>query len=327
MAAEKKFKVIRSLRLLVILLVVFGLVAAKKDKKKEPGAPPPAETPKSLTIQEIQATADQVTLQGTAPLQAAAFILGDPIRLMVDIKGASLGSNVPASIPVNGNPIQSVNVQALETEAQSSVRLELALVSDVVYQLKPSDNSLVITLTPRQTEAPQKAISEDIYNQAKAIEEKLYTAGSYTPPPSGIEMPPASAQAENAVQPISSPAFSPAPILEPVPPPEAGSATKVVDVLHRTSESYFQFLIKADGGVGPYNAFTLNQPNRLVIDLPGLKEASAKKTFPIQQSGVKEVRLGAHPDKTRVIIEFSGPVPAYSFSRAKQGLVVNLSLH
>jgi hypothetical protein len=105
-----------------------------------------------------------------------------------------------------------------------------------------------------------------------------------------------------------------------------GTATQVNDILYRFSGSQVQILIKTNGMVGKYQDLTLNQPNRLVIDLPGLKEASPKDQFSIGHSGVQRVRLGAHPGKTRVVIDFPGPIPAYSFSRVKQGLVITLSL-
>jgi hypothetical protein len=110
------------------------------------------------------------------------------------------------------------------------------------------------------------------------------------------------------------------------PPTVAGTATQVTDILYRSSEHRFQILIKANGVVGKYSPLTLDKPNRLVIDLPGLKQAAAKTTYPIRQSGIQQVRVGTHPNQTRVVIDFSGPIPTYSFSRAKQGLVVTLSL-
>ena len=323
---------------LVILLSVL-LMAPKKEKAPKEKTPKKEKTeaaaPQPLTIQEIQAEADKVTLTGSGPLQAAAFILGDPIRLRVDVKGAALAAGVPASIPVGGDPIQTISVSALPggTAPPTSVRLELALTRDVAYQLQPSGNSLVIALTPRQAEAP-KEVSEDVYEQAKEIEETLYATGKYNPPPSGIKIPPealAGAQPAPGLPPAPEPS-APLPAAPPPLPPSAppvlasGTATQVLDILYRVSETKIQVLIKTNGGVGNYSPQALNNPNRLMIDLPGLKEACPKKTFPISQSGIKAVRVGAHPDKTRVVIDFSGPLPAYSFARAKQGLVITFSL-
>jgi len=285
-----------------------------------------------LAIQNVQATADQVTLQGTRKIQAAAFILGDPIRLMVDIRGATLDSSAPASIPVNGDPIQSVTVSSLKAKDQSVVRLEVSLTRDVDWQIQPRGDSLTISLTPRQIEIP-KDIPEDMYEQARKVEEKLYATGTYTAPPSGIQIPEGAALNQPVVVQRTYPTAPsrpavPAPsrpAVAPTLPAVKGTATQVKDILYRFSGSKVQILIKTNGVVGNYHDFTLDQPNRLVIDLPGLKEASVKDRFAIGHSGVQRVRLGAHPGKTRVVIDFPGPIPAYSFSRVKQGLVITLS--
>ena len=297
-----------------------------------------AQTAAPFAIQSVQATADQVTLQGTGKIQAAAFILGDPIRLRVDISAAVLNPLVPTTIPVNGDPIQSVTATSLQVKDKSVVRLELALTRDANYQLQPGENSLTISLTPRQFET-EKVIPQDMYQQALSVEEQLYAKGSYIPPPSDIKIPPSAytSRAGVLVLPTTAPSSQPG---QPQPeyarppsrpavtslPPLRGNATQVVDVLHRGSGRKAQILIKTNGMVGKFDPFTLDQPNRLVIDLPGLKEASVRDRFSIAHSGILRVRLGAHPDKTRAVIDFSGPIPLYSFSRVKQGLVVTLSL-
>jgi type IV pilus assembly protein PilQ len=331
MAKDRTVKLIWALRLLLILLVILGLAARKHHQ----AAPSGKAASQSLTIQEIQAAADQVTIQADGPLgKATPFILGDPIRLMIDFENATVAAGVPASIPVGGDPIQTVEVATLpgNDTRPSTVRVQFDLAKDVEYQLQPSGNTLVIALTPRREKSPP-AFSEDVYNQAKAVEEQIYTTGQYTPPPSGITLPRAGTMTQPAAPTPVAPDLAPpspvAPRLTPLPHAPlvvAGTATQVTDILYRAGEHRFQVLIKANGLRGKYSPFTLDKPNRLVIDLPGLKLAAPKTTYPIRHSRIQRVRVGSHPDKTRVVIDFSGPIPTYSFSRAKQGLVVTLSL-
>lgn len=283
-----------------------------------------AQTSESITIKDLQATESEVTLQGTGKIQAVAFILGDPIRLRVDIKNAMLDYSVPSSIPVNGNPIQSVTASALKVKEQNVVRLELALTQDVEWRFQPSGERLTISLVPKQLEVRQD-IPEDIYERAREVEEQLYATGTYSAPPSDIRIPEQAAYSRPIIVPETAPPAPARPSVVPSRPLEGGSATQVIDILYRFSAGQVQILIKTNGTVGTYQDFTLTRPNRLVIDLPGLKEASPKDQFSIAHSGVQRVRLGAHPGKTRVVVDFSGPIPAYSFSRVKQGLVVTLS--
>ena len=68
--------------------------------------------------------------------------------------------------------------------------------------------------------------------------------------------------------------------------------------------------LQGDGSVENAVAFTLENPNRLVVDLPGLKNQLEKANIEVGSSQVARVRVGAHEDKVRVVVDGgSDPAP------------------
>ncbi len=83
--------------------------------------------------------------------------------------------------------------------------------------------------------------------------------------------------------------------------------------------------ILADGIVGDYNAFTLESPPRLVIDLWNLKSRFPKNVVTAETPHLKRVRIGRHPKKTRLVFDASGSkLPPYRIDRLQSNLVVGL---
>ncbi len=82
-----------------------------------------------------------------------------------------------------------------------------------------------------------------------------------------------------------------------------------------------QMIVTADGLLAPRPV--LIDKNRLVIDLPGVKPAMKMRTLPVSDPSVKQVRMGQHPDKIRLVLDLLAPV-AYAFRQQDRDLVVFL---
>ncbi|MEZ4354048.1 MAG: type IV pilus secretin PilQ [Myxococcota bacterium] len=61
--------------------------------------------------------------------------------------------------------------------------------------------------------------------------------------------------------------------------------------------------LEADGNIGSLEAFTLSNPARLVIDLPGLVMGPGAKTVEVGSALVERVRVGAHSGKVRIVVD------------------------
>jgi len=64
--------------------------------------------------------------------------------------------------------------------------------------------------------------------------------------------------------------------------------------------------LEADGTIESLEVFTLEDPTRLVIDLPGIAGNDLPGFTKVGASGVESVRIGAHGDKVRIVVD-GGP--------------------
>ena len=69
--------------------------------------------------------------------------------------------------------------------------------------------------------------------------------------------------------------------------------------------------LSANGEIGNVEAFTLDNPARLVLDLPGLATASVPAKTHVGTVQVKSVRTAAHAGKVRVVIDGGSGVDAF----------------
>jgi type IV pilus assembly protein PilQ len=61
--------------------------------------------------------------------------------------------------------------------------------------------------------------------------------------------------------------------------------------------------LQADGQIEGAKSFVLEQPLRLVVDLPGLKSALSESRVAVEHGTVKAVRVGQHEGKVRVVVD------------------------
>jgi type IV pilus assembly protein PilQ len=91
-----------------------------------------------------------------------------------------------------------------------------------------------------------------------------------------------------------------------VPVAEPPSATKLTALSVSKTEAGVLVEIEADGAIGNLEAFTLTDPARLVIDLPGLSASEVPNTTQVGSAEVASIRTGAHADKVRIVVD-GGP--------------------
>jgi type IV pilus assembly protein PilQ len=112
-------------------------------------------------------------------------------------------------------------------------------------------------------------------------------------------------------------------VAEPEGPTSLDPAKALTDVSVAKQGDITEVTITTDGLVGDYNAFTLESPARLVIDLWRLKSRVPKTTVPAGTAHLKRVRIGRHPKKTRLVLDSSRATLApYRIDRFQSRLVV-----
>ena len=104
-------------------------------------------------------------------------------------------------------------------------------------------------------------------------------------------------------------------------------ATALTDVSVTKRDEMTEVTFAADGVIGDYNSFTLKSPPRLVIDLWNLKSRLPKRTVRAETSHLKQVRIGQHPKKTRLVLDAPGStLPPYRVDRFENGLIITLGV-
>ncbi len=102
-------------------------------------------------------------------------------------------------------------------------------------------------------------------------------------------------------------------------------AKSLTDVSVMQRGEVTEVTVAADGMIGDYNAFTLESPPRLVIDLWKLKSRFPKNVVTAGTSHLSRVRIGRHPEKTRLVFDGSGSkLPPHRIDRFQSKLLVTL---
>ena len=110
-------------------------------------------------------------------------------------------------------------------------------------------------------------------------------------------------------------------------PPEAArikaKAEKITHVTVDKEKKAVHVTLVADGKIGDYNSFKLQNPPRLVIDVWNVKKEYPKNAVQVDHLLLKRVRLGTHPKKTRFVFDSARPqVPQFQINKVENRLVV-----
>ena len=109
-------------------------------------------------------------------------------------------------------------------------------------------------------------------------------------------------------------------ILGAVNAPAAESLTKV-----KVSPDLQRVIIESSGTIAKYNAFELDRPPRLVIDMDGVLPGKAAKVTPPERTGGLKIQVSESRSGTHVVLDFGGgPVPTYRIRPMDNYLIVFL---
>lgn len=109
----------------------------------------------------------------------------------------------------------------------------------------------------------------------------------------------------------SAPAVSAAPA-ETAPAAAAGSAgTTLLAVRTEATPQGMLVHLEADGALQGVESFTLSQPARLVLDLPGVQSKVAEQLVQVQGGPVQRIRVGQHQGKVRVVLDAGDNATAF----------------
>ncbi len=281
--------------LLVLIFYAFGCAtksSAPPTSQTAVGESTSGETQQLRDVQVVdQDTSLDVLLVGSDAMTYTAFKAIDPLRLVLDLPNTE-SEVVSSPFAVENEIIGKIETMTLTQEPQPLTRVEIALNQETPYEIFQEENHIRV-----QFEKPT-AFGEARSEPAAETE----VANSKTEGESTVVV--------AATQPSAKVASAP--------------AKKITAIQPIRSDEEVKVYIIGDGSISNYNVFTLTDPARVVLDLMGVKFAASKGGVPPSDKMLKDIRVGEHPDKVRVVFDL---IPAaglpYQVTSVDDRLVVS----
>ena len=274
----------------VIFLLLLTNCAAEKPltQTPKPIAPPAA---KVSIIQKISFNEEEnytrVRIEGSETIGPPFYkLLTEPLRISIDVPNIDL-KEIKSPLKIENGTIGEV----VATQFDDSGRIEIGLVQMTNYNISKEEKNLIIDIEKVRKVAEAKEVKKE----EEAVRETRAEAPAEEP------------KKEEAL---------------PVPAP-ANKAKEVVDVSFEQKNDFIIFNIIADGKVENFNAFKLDSPPRLVMDIWGVD--TRKSSFKVKSPFIKGVRIGHYPDKLRLVFDSRKPqLPPYQVNRIDDNVIVSI---
>ena len=286
----RRFQIFKMTVGVVLLLLIAGCAtktAVTQTPKPEPSAP----AVKVSTIQKIAFTEEEnytrIQIEGSEPIAPPFYkLLSDPLRIAIDVPNIDL-KEIKSPLRVENGTIGDV----LTTQYDDKGRIEISLLQMTNYNISNEEKNLIIDV--------EKVKKVEEAKEVKKEEETLRETK------------------------VEAPAIEPKKEEPPPTPPPLNKAKKVTDVLFEEKKDFIIFNVLADGKIENFNAFKLDSPPRLVLDIWGVD--SRKNSFKVKNPLIKGVRIGHYQDKLRLVFDSQKPqFPPYQVNRIDDKLMVSL---
>ncbi|GLI37057.1 type IV pilus secretin PilQ family protein [Geobacter hydrogenophilus] len=245
--------------------------------------------PSAPVIRDIRVTGEgdnaQVSISANRPLAYTFYMAANPPKAVVDLAQVQPGA-FSAPMEINAGNIKRIATSRVGEGEAVMTRVEVFLAKNVEMTAA--------------TDATDKGT--------------MHLA--FVPPPAPAPAAPAKAEPP-------APAAAP----EPVAPKPASTPVaverKTADAITAITSRKDFLEIQTTGEVADFKTFRLTKPDRLVLDVFGVKSALAQKVVPVNSLGIETVRVGAYPDKVRLVLDASGDsLPAFTVEKTAAGLAV-----
>jgi type IV pilus assembly protein PilQ len=265
--------------------------ATEKALVQTPKPDTPGPVVKVSTIQKISFSEEEnytrIQIEGAEAIAPPFYkLLSDPLRIVIDVPNIDL-RQIKGPLKINNGTIGEV----LTTQYDDKGRIEIGLAQMTNYNISKEEKNLIIDV--------EKAKRVEEAKEVKKEEEPIKETKVEVPPaePKKVEPPPT--------------------------PPVVNKAKEVVNVLFEEKSDSITFNILADGKIENFNAFKLDSPARLVLDIWGVD--THKNSLKVKSPLIKGVRMGHYPDKLRLVFDSQkAQLPPYQVNRIDDRLIVSL---
>jgi len=308
----------------VALLALSAVSSGCVKRMTAANEPLRAESSQFATLQSVTVSPDgsRVELVSDQPFTYTSYKSGEPPRIVIDISQAVPGPTAQPVEASRGN-IRKVELTRQQVGGGVLTRAEIQLAKDVDFTAgtAPDDRKkLEVVLLPAEGEAkaPQAEAKETPLTDSKIVEKSL-------PLEDGVAAAPAGEPATRPTQPAARAAAEAA---KPAPAPAGNKAAKAGSAgpgrkLNAVLQACDGLELSIAGGVQTFNSFKLTKPDRIVVDVFGVKNAIPEKVMPVGAFGVANLRIGSTADKVRVVLDASGEtLPPYEVVKSDLGVKV-----
>jgi type IV pilus assembly protein PilQ len=299
----KSYRSYKMIWFFLFLLLVNGCATSNSSRQTTPSDSPP-KTLKVSVIQNVsfveEENSTRIRLEGSEILDSPFYkLLSDPLRIAIDVPNIDL-RRIKEPVRIGNGTVSEV----LTTQFDDKGRIEIGLLQMTNYNVFKEDKNLIIDIEKVKKIAEVKEASKQEVKQEEEVKDRR---SEITPSElKGEEIPP--------IKP-----------LETGPPPETlQKAKQIVNLSFDKKKDSITFNLVGDGKIGNYNAFKLDSPPRLVLDIWEMDTRFPKDPIKIQDQLIKKVRIGRHPDKLRFVFESLTPqLPPYQVTRSGDKLMIS----
>ena len=307
----------------LLMAGVLAVVASGADAslwhrhKNDAPAPAAADSAKGVNADPAAMSLTAIDLDGTRVVlhttgtPAYTSYSPAPDVFVVDLSATGKGADlkVPTTYPTGIASIAAENAVEMGTRL---TRITFRFTQPMTPTASAGDNAVVVTL-PIEAKVEQPAPAP-VTPPAPAPAPEQVATKSVEPEPPHIE--PIAPEPVVKSQPLE-PAPAPVAQMTVIESKPLSKAKKLKDVA--TDGSAIR--ITGDGEL-TYKAFQLTGPDRVVVDISGVRNAVAKKNITVNDSVVKRVRIGQFsPDVIRVVLDLDSKT-TYDVARQGESLVV-----
>ncbi|MCG8588644.1 MAG: type IV pilus secretin PilQ [Proteobacteria bacterium] len=317
----------RLIGLAIGAVLAVGVTACAAHHKRT-ARPAEARTGESNVLVDVRVERDEdatvLTFLGVEDPIYTAFMHQDPAALVVDLENVEPG---PPSDPivVYDGLIEQVDVSGFSSgDGDPMMRIEVGLVSASDYEIMSGPNGLVVEIRPKGAGSETADGSE--LDGAIAIEEPDESAFDDDPAfddEFAADEDPWAVEEVGLVEDEAAEETAEAT----APQVTAAPATKLLGVEANDTGAGTLLVLRADGVLDGFESFTLEDPDRLVVDMPGIENGTVASRTDVGSAEVARVRVGAHTDKVRVVVDGGDAGQGFEDRRLmpwNEGLVVAL---
>jgi type IV pilus assembly protein PilQ len=275
----------------VVFLLLLTGCATENALMQTPKPDPSVPVVKVSTIQRVSITEEEnytrIQIQGSETIALPFYkLLSDPLRIAIDVPNIDL-KQIKSPLKIENGTIGEV----LTTQYDNKGRIEISLLQMTNYNILKEEKNLIIDIE----KVKRVAEAKEVKKEEKTLRETKTEA-------------PAAEPKKEAPLPAPSP---------------VNKAKEVVNILFEEKNDFIIFNILADGKIENFDAFKLDSPPRLVLDIWEVE--SHKNSFKVKNPFIKGVRIGHYSDKLRLVFDSQKPqLPPYQVNRIEDKLIVSL---